>query len=157
MRAPELGSRVRQRQRQPQTKKATMDFGVSCRKVTLANGQQAAVAEVVGEVDIYTAPLLKDALLGVESGGIHRIVLDLSRVGFIDSVGLGVLLGGLRRARSGGGDMVLAGPGPRTGRILDVTGLCSAFTVTADVESGLQVLSESCGGSGAKRLEGCER
>lgn len=80
-----------------------MDFSVSSKDATLANGQRAVITKVVGEVDVYTAPRLKDKLLQLEREGTHHIAVDLTEVGFIDSVGLGVLIGGLRRARAGGG------------------------------------------------------
>ena len=48
-----------------------------------------------------------------------------------------MLIGGLRRARAGGGTLVLAGPNPRIRRILDITGLSSAFTVVQDVPEAL--------------------
>ncbi|HOJ22239.1 MAG TPA: STAS domain-containing protein, partial [Armatimonadota bacterium] len=64
----------------------------------------------------------------------------------IDSVGLGVLIGGLRRARAGGGTVVLAGPNPRIRRILDITGLSSAFTLAPDVDGALDALAKESSG-----------
>lgn len=124
-----------------------MDFSVTSNDVTLASGQRAVVAKVVGEVDVYTAPRLKDKLLQLERDGIHHVAVDLAEVGFIDSVGLGVLIGGLRRARAGGGTVVLAGPNPRIRRILDITGLSSAFTVTSDVDGALEALAKEPSGT----------
>lgn len=117
-----------------------MEFNVTTRDTNLANGQRAVIVEVVGEVDVYTAPRLKDRLLQLERDGMHSLVVDLAQVGFIDSVGLGVLIGALRRARAGGGTLVLSGPNPRIRRILDITGLSSAFTVVADVDEGVTAL-----------------
>jgi len=126
-----------------------MDFSVTTRDATLANGQRAAIAHVVGEVDVYTAPRLKDRLLQLERDSVHSIVVDLTEVGFIDSVGLGVLIGGLRRARAGGGTVVLAGPNPRIRRILDITGLSGAFTVAPDVDAALDALAKEVSGGQA--------
>ncbi|HOM82714.1 MAG TPA: STAS domain-containing protein [Armatimonadota bacterium] len=123
-----------------------MDFSVSSKDATLANGQRAVITKVVGKVDVYTAPRLKDKLLQLEREGIHHIAVDLTEVGFIDSVGLGVLIGGLRRARAGGGTVVLAGPNPRIRRILDITGLSSAFTLAPDVDGALDALAKESSG-----------
>ena len=131
-----------------------MDFTVTTRDTTLANGQRAVVVQVVGEVDVYTAPRLKDRLLQVERDGVHHVVVDLTQVGFIDSVGLGVLIGALRRARAGGGTLVLAGPNARIRRILDITGLSSAFAVAQDVEEGLQALNREVGGTPPASAQG---
>ncbi|MBI3947677.1 MAG: STAS domain-containing protein [Armatimonadetes bacterium] len=117
-----------------------MDFVVTTKDATIGDNRRAVIVQVVGEVDVYTAPRLKDKLLQVERDGVHHIVVDLTEVGFIDSVGLGVLIGALRRARAGGGTLVLCGPNPRIRRILDITGLSSAFTVSQDTDEGLKVL-----------------
>ena len=58
-----------------------------------------------------------------------RIVVDLARMGFIDSTGLGVLVGALKRARDGGGDLLLATPTSMTTKVLDITGMCRVFEV----------------------------
>jgi anti-sigma B factor antagonist len=124
-----------------------MDFSVATKDATLAGGPRATIVQVVGEVDVFTAPRLKDRLLQVERDGVHHIAVDLSQVGFIDSIGLGVLIGALRRARAGGGTLVLAGPNARIRRILDITGLSNAFTVAPDLDGALQVLSREVPGA----------
>jgi anti-sigma B factor antagonist len=58
------------------------------------------VLEVTGEVDVYTAPKLRERIAELLDGGIRAIVIDLGRVEFMDSTGLGVLVGGLRKARA---------------------------------------------------------
>lgn len=131
-----------------------MDFVVTTRDAAITGGPRAVVVEVVGEVDVYTAPRLKDKLLQVERDGVHHIVVDLTQVGFIDSVGLGVLIGALRRARAGGGTLVLGGPNPRIRRILDITGLSSAFTVAQDVAQGVETLQREAAGAAPTPAQG---
>ncbi|GAA1362369.1 MULTISPECIES: STAS domain-containing protein [Catellatospora] len=60
------------------------------------------VLEVGGEVDVYTAPKLRERITELLDGGVTAVVVDLARVDFMDSTGLGVLVGGLRRARAAG-------------------------------------------------------
>jgi anti-sigma B factor antagonist len=77
---------------------------------------------VAGEVDMATAPLLRDALvqLAAEHPG-ARAVIDLDGVTFLDSLGLGVLLGGLRRMHTTGGDLALV---CTNRRLLEVLASC---------------------------------
>src|SRR5687767_701338 len=66
-----------------------------------------------GEVDVYTSPELRRAFedLLAERGSV-TVEVDLSALDFIDSTGLGVLVGALKRSRAEGGEMVLRGPQP---------------------------------------------
>ncbi len=57
------------------------------------------VLDIVGEVDLYTAPALRDRMASLIDGGVRRLVVNLEEVGFLDSSGLGVLIGALRRLK----------------------------------------------------------
>ncbi len=72
---------------------------------------------------MYTAPLLREALLDAFETGAKQIVVNLRRVDYFDSTGLGILVGGLRRFREGGGMLRLCEPQPRVTRLLRVTDL----------------------------------
>lgn len=60
------------------------------------------VLEVGGEVDVYTAPKLRERIAELLDSGVSGVVVDLAKVEFMDSTGLGVLVGGLRKARAAG-------------------------------------------------------
>jgi len=94
--------------------------------VTTRTGDACVVA-VTGEVDIYTSPELKAALTGPDAEGCTRVIVDLNGVGFIDSSGLGVLVGALRRAREAGIELLLVSSQPSFARILRITGLDAVF------------------------------
>jgi anti-sigma B factor antagonist len=87
------------------------------------------VITVSGEVDMATGPKLRDDVLGALAAGNHRIVLDLSKVTFMDSSGLGALLGSHRRARLLEGEIRLAAPSYRVTEILRLTSLDRVFTI----------------------------
>lgn len=91
---------------------------------------EATVVAVHGDLDVEGGPLLRDALL--EALGEHpgqRIVVDLEGVDFLDSAGIGVLVGGRERARSGEGDLVLVATGRTVLKVLDLTGLTRVFEI----------------------------
>jgi anti-sigma B factor antagonist len=92
------------------------------------DGGDVTVA-ITGEVDVYTAPQLRERLYGVIADGAHRVVLDLEAMTFIDSTGLGVIVGTLKRLRQSGGDLVLRAPGRSTRKVLDITGLSKIIEI----------------------------
>jgi anti-sigma B factor antagonist len=81
------------------------------------------VLAVTGEIDIYTAPLFKQAVVNLVSEGANDVVIDLSGVTFMDSSGFGTLLGATRRLRPLGGGLHLAGANSTIQRMLRLTRL----------------------------------
>ena len=81
------------------------------------------IAELTGELDIASAPALRDQLLSLLRPGSSRLVIDLSRVSFCDASGLTVLVNTARRARLLDGFLRLAAVSPQVGRVLNITGL----------------------------------
>jgi len=92
------------------------------------------VLVVNGEVDVYTAPRLREKLVELVSAGHRQIVVDLEGVDFLDSTGLGVLVGGLKRLRSNGGDLSLVCTRARILKVFEITGLTTVFSVAASVD-----------------------
>lgn len=103
-----------------------VDFSVS-----LSVGDGEAVVHVRGDLDCYAAPQLRAVLSEVETAvdAPRRVVLDVGQTNFMDSTGLGVLVGGVRRLRLGGGDMVLRAPNQSTRRLLEITGVTKLFEI----------------------------
>ncbi len=87
---------------------------------------------VVGEIDLYTSPMLKERLLAAMDDGCKLLVVSLDGVGFIDSSGLGVLVGGLRRMKERGGDLRIACTREHVLKILRITGLDKVFPIVAE-------------------------
>lgn len=100
-------------------------------------GEQAIV-ELDGEVDVYTAPKLREQLLALVGDGHHDIVVDMTGVDFLDSTGLGVLVGGLKRVRAQDGDLRLVCSQERILKIFRITGLTKVFTITDTVDEALR-------------------
>ena len=76
-----------------------------------------------GQLDVATAPDFRQTLVEAQYGGEQRVLIDLEGVEFIDSMGLGVLLGAVKRARAHQGQVVVACSRERTLRLLELTGL----------------------------------
>lgn len=85
-----------------------------------------------GEVDVYTAPALKERLVDLIESGCSNVVVDLEQVSFIDSSGLGVLVSALRRARERDGAVRIVCTRENILKIFRITGLDKVFPVFAE-------------------------
>jgi anti-sigma B factor antagonist len=96
----------------------------------------ATVVHVGGDLDVYTAPRLKETLDEAMIGK-TRLVLDLSGVQFIDSTALGVLVGALQQSQSNDGDFRLVVGDPFLLKIFHITGFDGVFSIHPQVEDAL--------------------
>lgn len=95
--------------------------------------QEAVVVEVGGEIDLHSAPRLREELgrAGAVSSPPPRVVVDLAGVSFIDSTGIGVLVGALKRAREAGGELAFCNAQSRVQRVFEITGLLPVMPLYA--------------------------
>lgn len=107
--------------------------------LTLTTRQEPGHTVVVvgGEVDVYTAPKLREQLVDLVSTGNYHLVIDMEGVEFLDSTGLGVLVGGLKRVRAHDGSLRLVCTQERILKIFRITGLTKVFPVHASVDEAL--------------------
>jgi anti-sigma B factor antagonist len=89
----------------------------------------AAVLVASGDIDLATAPRLRDRLQELLAGGAQRVVVDLAAVTFIDSIGLGVLVSALKRYRQENAELSLRSPSAQARKVLEWTHLASIFNV----------------------------
>jgi anti-sigma B factor antagonist len=97
-------------------------------------GAAHPVIAVSGEIDVATAPQLREYLHRVIAQGESSIVLDLLGVTFLDSTALGVLVGALKRCRELGGDLYVVVADPRIMKIFEITGLSNVFTIADSLQ-----------------------
>jgi anti-sigma B factor antagonist len=95
----------------------------------------AALLTLRGEIDVYTAPRLRQAIIDLVDGGATRIVVDMEKVDFLDSTGLGVLVGGLKRVKMKDGSLAIVTTQDKILKIFDITGLNKVFAIHPSVEA----------------------
>lgn len=87
------------------------------------------VVRAAGELDVNTAPELREQLARLVNEGSRKIVVDLTDVSFVDSTALSVLVSALKRLRQADGDLELASPNPSVRRVFEITGLTRLFAI----------------------------
>ena len=101
----------------------------------------ATVVEIAGELDLHGAPQLRAELgRALELGAPPRVIVDLNGVTFLDSTGVGVLVGALKRARELDGQLVFCNPQPRVCRVFEITGLTEALPLFSTREEASTAL-----------------
>ncbi len=95
------------------------------------------VVRIAGEIDVYTAPKLREALIDLVNEGNYHLIIDVEAVEFLDSTGLGVLVGGLKRVRAHDGSLRLVCTQERILKIFRITGLTKVFPIHTSVEEAV--------------------
>ena len=96
-----------------------------------------AVLQVAGEIDVYTAPELRQGVIRLIDAGTRHIIADLRGVDFLDSTGLGALVGSLKRLRMCEGSLNLVTSGGRIRQVFQITGLTRAFALHSSVPDAI--------------------
>ena len=92
-----------------------------------------AVLRIAGEMDVYTSPKLRKQVADLAANGTIHIIADLRGVDFLDSTGLGALVGSLKRLRVRQGSLMVVTSGGRILRLFQITGLTRAFALYRSV------------------------
>lgn len=109
--------------------------------------RDTSLLEVEGDLDLASAPSLKWALADLQSAESHHVVVDLSRVGFIDSTALGVLVGA-QRALEPGVRLAIACSEENVLRIFELTGLDGMFEIVPTLQDALGYVQGSTTAAG---------
>lgn len=112
----------------PQTYPGTMDLSLSSRMVA-----GDVVVEVCGEIDVGSSQRLREALVAMIHEGGPRLIVDLDKVELIDSTGLGVLVGVLKKVRDRDGSLTLVCSNDGLLRVFELTGLTKVFVIQSTV------------------------
>ena len=102
---------------------------------------RASIIDIQGEIDVYTAPQLKQQILDLLDRGVNHVIVNLTGVEYLDSTALGVLIGGLKRLRERDGTLDIICPNTRIRRIFEITGLDKIFDIYANEEEAVDALN----------------
>ena len=113
-----------------------MNFDIKTEQLS----ESAYVISLAGEVDLYTAPELKQQLLEVIGQGASHVIVDFTNTTFIDSTTLGVRVGGVKRLRTNEGELALVCSDRNITKIFEITGLDRVFDIYGDREAAVASL-----------------
>lgn len=105
--------------------------------VSAARDGNVALFALGGSLDIATSPTLRAALIEAADRNEHEIVVDLVHLEFLDSTGLGALIGAHKRASENGGSVRLVAAEGQILRLLRITGLLDVFAVYPTIDAAL--------------------
>jgi anti-sigma B factor antagonist len=115
-----------------------LDFDSMDLELETTQRDGVAVLTLRGEIDVYTAPRMRQAIVDLVDAGSLNIVVDMQKVDFLDSTGLGVLVEGLKRVRTRNGNLSIVVTQDKILKIFDITGLNKAFPIHGSLEDALK-------------------
>jgi anti-sigma B factor antagonist len=101
------------------------------------------VVALSGEMDIATSPELVSRLAGVRGTGTYRVMVDLSRLGFIDSSGIKALVSSAKTVQANGGALMIIAPPPHLEKVFDIVQLSSVIPIAASLEEALSLAGQN--------------
>ncbi len=90
------------------------------------------LVEIEGEVDVYTAGELKEFFIGIIDEKKENIKIDAEKLEYIDSTGLGILIGALKRLKKDNKDIIISNIRPNVKKLLNITGLDKIFIIEGE-------------------------
>ncbi len=102
-----------------------------------------AVLNVAGEVDVFTAPKIREQLIDLVEQGDHNIIVSLEGVEFLDSTGLGVLVAGLKRVKMHDGTLSVVCTKEKILKIFRITGLTKVFPIYETTDAAMAPAAEA--------------
>ena len=104
---------------------------------SITAGGDCAVLRIDGEIDAYAAPQLRERVIDLAGNGTVHIIADMRGAGFLDSAGLGALVGSRKALRTGGGSLTLVANTDRILQVFRITGLSDAFALHSCVPDAI--------------------
>ncbi|MEO6987960.1 MAG: STAS domain-containing protein [Aquihabitans sp.] len=104
-------------------------------RIDVAEHGDWSVLQIRGEIDIATAPRLREQLISLVNDQRYQLVVDMEAVEFIDSTGLGVLIGALKRVRAHDGDLQVVLTNTRILKVFEITQLDTIFRISPTLDA----------------------
>ena len=106
-------------------------------QVTSEQVGSATVVRATGELDLHTAPALREELDAVVNAGAQEVVVDLGGVGFMDSTGLSVIVATVAALRENGGELRVVSGADRITKVFTLTGVDQQIGMFETVDEAL--------------------
>lgn len=110
--------------------------------IEVIKNQDYAMLLVAGEVDAYTSGYFRETMLGVIENGLNTLIIDMCNVEYIDSSGLGALVGGLRRISENNGSIYIISCSDQVRKVFEITGLERVFKIFNNSEDAIKAIAE---------------
>lgn len=114
-----------------------MDLGID-----VARDGGIAIIRLTGELDAYTSGRFREVMIDTISTGAEHLLINLANVEYIDSSGLGALVGGLKRISERNGRMVIVASRPQVRKVFEITGLEKVFSIYRTEDEALDSLKQ---------------
>ncbi len=127
---------------------------------SITAGGDCAVLRIEGEIDAYAAPQIRERVVDLAGNGTVHIIADLRGAGFLDSAGLGALVGSRTGLRARGGSLTLVASTDRILQALRITGLSDTFALHSCVPDAItadQHWQAAVSGEGDSTEEWCHK
>ncbi|MCQ2736762.1 MAG: STAS domain-containing protein [bacterium] len=95
---------------------------------------------VHGDIDVYSSPKVKDALYEIIDAEAYKIVINLEDIRYIDSTGLGVLIGALKKVKGSEGNITVVCSNPQIKKVFTITGLVKIFGIYPNNDEAVNAL-----------------
>jgi anti-sigma B factor antagonist len=105
-----------------------------------------AFIQAAGDVDVYSAPAFREQIVDLVDAGHVHLVVDLNGLEFLDSTGLGVLVGGLKRVRAHRGSLRIVCSKEHIIKPFRITGLTKVFAIHPSIEEATKAMGANPGG-----------
>lgn len=96
-------------------------------QISVRNDGAVPIIDLVGEVDAYTSARFREAMVDLIEAGAASLIISMMQVEYIDSSGLGALVGGLKRSTERGGRIIIVCDNPQIRKVFEITGLEKVF------------------------------
>jgi anti-sigma B factor antagonist len=103
------------------------------------------IMELSGSLDVATAPKMRDLLVGLVDEGHYRLVLEMSGVSFVDSIGLGIFVGMVHRLRPHDGSLSVAAPSAQARKVFEITQLVRVIPFYTDADAAIDAFRSGNG------------
>ncbi len=112
-------------------------------EITIKNEGDITIIDLAGEVDAYTSSRFREVMLQAIEDGVPNLIVKMVNVEYIDSSGLGALVGGLKRVSEKNGKIVVVSDSPQVKKVFEITGLEKVFKLFDNEEAASKIFEAS--------------